>query len=174
MALLVLLPAFRNSIGLPLCHSLQRSVILFIGSLPMKKTALILLQISGYLILLGGLLDFLAPFFSNALPASHLRFLKLKNELTTPGLTNLDHALLGAIGGCLIGVGIGSLTITYTSLSKNNRPALLGLLAMITISEGINASQIFVLSAPYFVFPLLCVLIAWLGAVFLWKAYKKV
>jgi hypothetical protein len=45
---------------------------------------------------------------------------------------------------------------------------------MITISEGINASQIFVLNAPYFVFPLLCVLIAWLGAVFLWTAYKKV
>ena len=139
----------------------------------MKKLGFTLLQSSAYLILLGGIVDFLMPFYSDSLPASHLKFLKLTNELITPELTNLDHALLQAIGGCLIGVGIGSLTIIYTSLAKNNRPALLGLLAMITISEGINTPEISMLNASYFIFPLLCVLIAWLGAGFLWMAHKK-
>ena len=140
----------------------------------MKKIGFILLQISAYLILLGGIIDFITPFYLNTLPSSHLKFLKLKDEVITPELKNLDHALLRAIGGCLVGVGLGSITIIYVSLSKNKKKALYGLLVMITISEGVNASQTFMINAPYFLFPFLCMIMTWLGGALWWFGSNRV
>ena len=138
----------------------------------MKKIGYILLQISGYLILLGGIADFAITFFTNSLPEPHLKYLKIKNEAVSFELKNLDHAFLRAIGGCLIGIGIGTLAIIYGSLKKKIKRPLIGLLSMVTIGEGINASQMFMLGSSYFVFPLLCVTITCMGAT-LWLIDTK-
>jgi hypothetical protein len=132
----------------------------------MKKIGFILLQISAYLILLGAIADFAMTFYTSSLPEAHLQYLKLKNEAVSVELKNLDHFFLRAIGGCLIGIGIGALTIIYGSLKKKIKFSLLGLISMVTIGEGINASQMLMLSSPYFIFPLLCVIITWTGATF--------
>ena len=84
----------------------------------MKKIGYILLQISGYLILIGGITDFAMTFCIDSLPEPHLKYLKIKSESVSFELENLDYAFLRAIGGCLIGIGIGTLTIIYGSLKK--------------------------------------------------------
>ena len=139
----------------------------------MKKIGYILLQIGGYLILLGGVTDFAMTFFSNSLPAPHLKYLKIKNEAASFELKNLDYAFLRAIGGCLIGIGIGTLTIIYNSLREKTIWPLIGILGMVTVGEGINASQIFMLSSSYFVFPLACIIITWIGTALWWIGDKR-
>jgi hypothetical protein len=138
----------------------------------MKKIGFKLLQIGAYLILLGGITDFAMTFYSNSLPAPHLKYLKIENEAASFELKNLDYAFLRAIGGCLIGIGIGTLTIIYNSLREKAKWPLIGILGMVTVGEGINASQIFMISSQYFVFPLLCIIITWLGAA-LWLIGEK-
>lgn len=139
----------------------------------MKKIGYILLQISGYLILLGGINDFAMTFYTNSLPEPHLKYLKIRNEAVSFELENLDYSFLRAIGGCLIGIGIGALTIIYGSLRKKIKFSLVGLISMVTIGEGINTSQMLALSSPYFIFPLLCVIITWIGATFWWIGNKR-
>jgi hypothetical protein len=137
----------------------------------MKKIGYILLQISGYLILLGGIADFAMTFYIS-LPEPHVKYLKIKNDAVSFELKQLDYAFLRAVGGCLIGIGIGTLTIIYSSLRKGIKLPLIGLLGMVTIGEGINASQMFMISSPYFVFPLICIIITWTGAT-LWLIGNK-
>jgi hypothetical protein len=132
----------------------------------MKKIGYRLLQIAGYLVLLGGVFDIAMTFYLNALPVTHLDYLKLKNEDVSVELKNLDNAFLRAIGGCIIGIGIGTLTIIYVSLRNRPKFSLIGILSMMTIGEGINATQMFLLRSPYFIFPLLCIIITWVGAMF--------
>ena len=138
----------------------------------MKKIGYILLQIGGYLILLGGITDFAMTFYSNSLPAPHLKYLNIKDEAASLELKNLDYAFLRAIGGCLMGIGIGTLTIIYNSLREKTIWPLIGILGMVTVGEGINALQIFTLGSQYFVFPLLCIIITWIGAA-LWLIGDK-
>jgi hypothetical protein len=57
----------------------------------MKKIGYILLQIGGYLILLGGITDF-AMTFSQTLCQPHLKYLKIENEAAPFELKNLDYA----------------------------------------------------------------------------------
>jgi len=129
-----------------------------------KKIGYILLQVSGYLILLAGIADFAMTFYTNALPVQHLKYLKIKAESVSLELTNLDHAFLRALGGCLVSIGIGTLALIYGGIRKKMKGSLAALLCMVTIGEGVNALQMFRLGSPYFVFPLLCVMAAWIGA----------
>jgi len=129
-----------------------------------KKIGYILLQVSGYLILLAGIADFAMTFYTNALPVQHLKYLKIKAESVSLELTALDHAFLRALGGCLVSIGIGTLALIYRGIRKKMKGSLVALLCMVTIGEGVNASQMFRLGSPYFVFPLLCVMVAWIGA----------
>ncbi len=139
----------------------------------MKKTGFILLQISGYLILAGGISDIAMTFFLNSLPEAHINYLQINKEAVSAELINLDFAFLRAIGGCLIGTGIGALTIIYTLLNKKVKWSLAGLVGMVTTGEGINASQMFMVHSPYFIFPVACVIIAWTGALLFWVGDKK-
>ena len=138
----------------------------------MRRVGYILLQISAYLILVGGIADLGLTFFADALPESHLKYLNIKNQMAPIELKNLDFALLRAIGGCLIGISIGALTIIYSGIRNKIKYTLLGLLTMVTISEGINFSQMLKVNSPYFAFPVVCVSFLWLGAI-LWHFGNK-
>jgi len=50
------------------------------------------------------------PFFTQSLPEAHLQYLHIQNGDIHIELKNLDAAFIYAIGGCLIGIGIGALT----------------------------------------------------------------
>ena len=139
----------------------------------MKRAGYILLQIAGYLILLGGISDVAMTFFMDSLPAQHLKYLAIKNDGVSQELKNLDFAFLRAIGGCLIGIGAGALTIIYGALRKKIKWALTGLLGMVTIGEGINALQLLMLNSPYFIFPLICVILTWIGGLLWWFGNKN-
>ena len=43
---------------------------------------------------------------------------------------------------------------------------------MVTIAEGINTLQLLMLNSPYFIFPLICVIITWVGGI-LWGVGNK-
>jgi hypothetical protein len=134
----------------------------------MVRVGFILLQVSGYLILVGGIADFTMPFYLANLPDSHLRFLGIDSKAASSKLRDLDFALLRAVGGCLIAIGIGVLTINLVRSSKNVKPSLVGMVSMVTLGEGINASQMFLIHSPFMVFPLMCIIVAWTGAALSW------
>lgn len=133
----------------------------------MKNIGYRLIQIAGSLILLGGLFDVLMTFILHNVPKSHVDYLKLKDGSITTELQKLDQALLRAIGGCLIGLGIATLTI-FSGRPKNmQRSSIFSTLSLITIAEGINGTQMILIHSSYFFYPLLCVLITWFGTLFL-------
>ena len=68
------------------------------------KAAQILLYLSAVLILVGGLYDLLTP----SPPPHHLAFLGVSAQEFDPRTASLLSALLRALGGALIGVGVGS------------------------------------------------------------------
>ncbi|MEP6844692.1 MAG: hypothetical protein ABI861_01755 [Panacibacter sp.] len=138
----------------------------------MKKFGYILLQISAYLIIAGGIGDLMMTFLFDSLPASHLTYLKVKSEAVSIELKNLDHAFLRAIGGCIIAIGIGALTIIYGPIRKGLKQPIIPLLCMVTIGEGGNSLQMILVDSPYFYFPFICVIITWSGVVFWWYGNK--
>ena len=83
----------------------------------------------------------------------------------------MDAAFIRTIGGCLIGLGIGALTMIYTVL-KQNKQSLFGLLGMVTMGEGMNSSQMTFVRSPFFFFPFFCVVIMWMGDILYWFGKK--
>ncbi|RTL57524.1 MAG: hypothetical protein EKK37_15930 [Sphingobacteriales bacterium] len=138
----------------------------------MKKTGFILLQISAVLILVGGIGDLTMTFFLDSIPGSHFRYLNLKNEPPSLQLKNLDFALLRTIGACLVAIGIGAFTIIHSGVRHKINYTIPGLITMVTLAEGINFSQMLKVNSPYSLFPLICILIMWAGAMLWWFGNK--
>ena len=139
----------------------------------MKKTGYILLQIAGFLILLGGIGDLITTFLMSSLPATHLHYLDIKSKILPPKLINLEFAFMRAIGSCLIAISIGALTIIYGPIRKGIKSALLGLVSMVTIGEGGNTMQMFIVESPFFEFPLICLILTWIGAILWWFGHMR-
>jgi hypothetical protein len=137
-----------------------------------KKTGFILLQIAAYLIVLGGITDLTMTFVIDSLPASHLSFLHIKKNDVSPELKNLDHAFIRAMGTCLIAIGIGALAIIYGPISKGERWSILILIVMVVFGEGGNAVQMLLIESPFFIYPLACLTILLIGAMFWWVGNK--
>jgi len=66
---------------------------------------------------------------------AHLDYLNISSQEVSPQLRNLDLGFMRGIGGFIVAVGIGSLTLLYTSVKMDNRLALWGMLLMITIDK---------------------------------------
>ena len=139
----------------------------------MKKVGYILLQIAACLVLLGGMADLLMPFFIHSLPEAHAKYLRLNNEDVSLELINFDHAFIRAIGGCLIAIGIGMITIIYGALKTQTRSVLIPLLLMVTTGEGINTLQMLSIHSPYFFFPLICLIFTWVGGIVWWVGNSR-
>lgn len=136
----------------------------------MKRTGYIILQVAVYLILLGGIGDIVYTFSVESLLPPHLEYLQLSPSDVSPQLRNLDLAFMRGIGGFLIALGVGALTLLYTSVRQGNRQAMIGLLAMITIGEGGNTLQMYLIDSPFFMLPLTYVVCCWVGALLWWFA----
>src|SRR5437763_12168575 len=84
-------------------------------------------------------------------------------------LISLDHASIRAVGGCLVAIGIGMITIIYSALKTEAKSVLIALLLIAATGEGINTSQMLLIHSPYFFFPLICIIFTWAGGI-LWSA----
>ena len=138
----------------------------------MKKFGYITMQVGIYLILLGGIGDIIYSFSVDTIIPAHLDYLKISSEEVGPQLRNLDLGFMRGIGGFIIAVGIGALTLLHTAVKAGNQLALAGMVLMVTIGEGNNALQMFLLDSPYYLMPLFYVILFWTGVV-LWSAGKE-
>lgn len=131
----------------------------------MKKTGYIILHIGTYLIILGGLVDIGYTFLVSGIIPAHMDYLKINDQEISLELKNLDLGLLRAIGGLLVASGIGALIILTGQVKNGNKPALLGVIFIMTIGEGNNALQMYLLGSPFFAFPLGFLALIWIGGV---------
>lgn len=135
----------------------------------MRKAGSLLLQLSACMILAGGTVDLTLSFLSHFLPETHLMYIKLKSAAVSQELVAMDHAFMRVIGGCLIGIGIGALSIIYAALEKRRTGPLAALLCMVTVAEGMNAAQLLYIHSSLFFFLLACVISMWTGGVLWWR-----
>jgi len=138
----------------------------------MKKTGYIIMQVAVYLILLGGIGDIIYTFSVETIIPAHLDYLKISNQEVSPQLRNLDLGFMRGIGGFIIAVGIGALALLYTSVKSGNRFALWGMLLMVTIGEGNNVLQMILLDSPFYVMPLIYLILLYVGTI-LWFVGNK-
>lgn len=108
--------------------------------------------------MLGGCFDMLLP----SVPGNLLAYLKISRAELTPELSNLLLGLFRALGGCLLAIGFGALTIINGPLQRQERGAAPTLLILIGLSETINASQMWRFNSPFY-FPLAFVALTLLG-----------
>ena len=113
----------------------------------------------------GGLVDIGYTFSVSGIIPAHMDYLKINDQEISLELKNLDLGLLRAIGGLLVASGIGALIILTGQVKNGNKPALLGVIFIMTIGEGNNALQMYLLGSPFFAFPLGFLALIWIGGV---------
>lgn len=124
-----------------------------------RRAAQILLYLSAVLILVGGLYDLLTP----SAPPHHLAFLGVSAQELDPRTASLLPALLRALGGALIGVGVGSLILINRGVCQGHRWATVALVLMVGLTEGVNAGQMHSVGSPYWA-PLTFICLMTIGA----------
>ena len=129
----------------------------------MKKPGYIILHIGTYLIILGGLGDIGYTFLVTGIIPAHMDYLKITEQEISAELQNLDLGFMRAIGGLLVASGTGALIILNGQVKNGNKPALLGVLFMMTIGEGNNALQMYLVDSPFFAIPLSFLVLIWIG-----------
>lgn len=110
-----------------------------------RRAAQALLYLTATLVLLGGLYDLLAP----VPQPHHLSFLGVSAHELDPRTASLLSALLRALGGALIGVGVAALVLINRGVCRGHGWATVTLVLLIGISEGINAVQMYSVGSPY-------------------------
>ena len=136
----------------------------------MKKTGYIIMQIAVYLILLGGIGDIIYSFSVETIIPAHLDYLKISDKQVSPELRNLDLGFMRGIGGFIVAVGVGALALIYSGIKQGSKQALWGMLAMISIGEGNNVLQMYLLDSPFYLMPLTYIILLWIGALLWLKA----
>jgi len=106
------------------------------------RAAIIILDISAALIACGGLYDVFMP----RLPAN------LREKCgNNPEAQTLVRALLRALGGCLVAIGIGIAVLVNGGVQHGEHRALVVVLLLILPSEGMNALGMWRVKSPYYV-----------------------
>ena len=129
-----------------------------------QNPGLKILNCAAVLVMLGGCFDMLMP----AVPSNLVGYLKLAKADMSPQLSFLLLGLLRALGGCLLAIGITGLFIINGPVKRGEKWASCALLILISLSEGVNASQMWRFGSPYY-FPLGFVALTVLGITMLPK-----
>lgn len=108
----------------------------------MHRAAIITLDVSAAFITLGGLYDVFTP----RLPANLLKPCGDSADART-----LVRALLRALGGCLVAIGVAVLVLANGPLARGERWALGMILLLVVPSEGLNALGMWRVKSPYYV-----------------------
>jgi hypothetical protein len=122
---------------------------------PVHRAAIITLDISAALIASGGLYDVFTP----RLPANLRERCGHNEEAQT-----LVRALLRALGGCLVAIGIAVAVLANGPVLRGERWGLLLVLVLVVPSEGLNAAGMRRVSSPYY-FPIGFILLTVAGIV---------
>ena len=130
-----------------------------------RKVGLIILNCAAVFVMVGGCFDMLMP----TVPSNLLRYLEITKTEASPQLSSLLLGLLRALGGCLLAIGITAILIINGPLKRGERWAPWALLIMISVSEGVNASQMWRFGSPYYA-PLAFVALAVVGVVIFRRA----
>jgi hypothetical protein len=113
----------------------------------------LILNLTAALITLGGLYDVLTP----RLPPNHVE----RCQGNARAL-ELVRALLRALGGCLIAVGIAVLILVNAPASREEMWALWAAFLLVALAEGLNAWGMYKVGSPFY-FPLAFVMLAAVG-----------
>ena len=124
------------------------------------RLALVVLNLSAILVLLGASYDLLTP----SLPAQQLVFLGVAENQLDPRTAQLVLALLRALGGCLTAIGIGTLFLVNYGVRRGRNWAAIAVLVMIGMAEGLNSVQMYRVGSPFWA-PLIPVGLTVLGVV---------
>jgi len=123
-----------------------------------RRLSLALLNASALLVVVGGLYDVLTP----GVPSHEIEFLRSMGEQPGPASLRLFRELLRALGGALIGVGVGMFALVNLPFRRGERWAAWTIGVLICASEGINAVGMARVGGPFWA-PLTFVLLALLG-----------
>ena len=121
------------------------------------------MQISCVFMILGGLSDMIYPSMAEGLLSHHAQFIDISSDNVTPNLILLDHALIRALGGLLIGLGMTGFWLLKSQKTHPNKHAVWAVVIAISIGEGNNAYQMLLIETSFFLFPAFVVVMTLVG-----------
>ncbi|MDZ4714177.1 MAG: hypothetical protein SH819_01800 [Cytophagales bacterium] len=145
------------------------AIVAIVARMPVRKMGYTILQIVAIAVFCDGLMLLIFTFSSTSLPNAHIKYLQLGAEEVSRNLMRLDFALLRALGTTLMAVGIGAWVLLHGPVRQGNKSAMIGLVVMITLTEGNNSLQMYILDSPFFIYTLTLVLLTWTGAPLWWR-----
>ena len=111
-----------------------------------RKFGVGLLYVAGCLVIAGSMYDLFVP----SVPATHLAYLGVTPPTMDPKFASLDLGLLRALGGCLLAIGATALVLVHGPIRRGERWAMLALVMLIGVSEGINSYQMARFGSPFY------------------------
>lgn len=132
----------------------------------MKRFGYRLMQVALIMIIAGGVGDIAYSFSVETMIPAHIDYLGIAEADVSPRLKALTLGFMRGLGGFIIATGVGALCL-LKNLEDDRALPLWGALIMVTVGEGNNALQMFLLDSPFYLAPLCFVILFWGGAV-LW------
>lgn len=111
-----------------------------------RWAGLALLNIACVLVITGALYDLLVP----SLPPNHLAYLGAADHRLNPGYAALDLAMLRAIGGCLLAIGVTALVLANGPTRRGEAWARVAVAVLVGVAEGNNAYQMYPFDSPWY------------------------
>ena len=140
------------------------------GGHPMRrKIGMGLLYVAGSMVIAGSMYDLFVP----SLPANLLAYQGVTHATIDTRVATLDLGLLRALGGCLLAIGATALVLVQGPIRRSERWALLTLVMLVGVSEGINSYQMARFGAPFYA-PLTYMGIMLVGVGLVWSANRSV
>ncbi len=134
-----------------------------------RKIGMGLLYVTGSMVIAGSLYDLFVP----TVPANLLAYQGVTQATIDPRDADLDLGLLRALGGCLLAIGATALVLVHGPIRRGERWAMLALVMLVGVSEGINASQMIRFGSPFYA-PLTFVGIMLVGVGLVWSMSRSV
>jgi hypothetical protein len=133
-----------------------------------RKIGLSLLYVAGSLVIAGSMYDLFVP----TVPATHLTYLGVTPATMDPKFAALDLGLLRALGGCLLAIGATALVLVHGPVRRGERWAVLALVMLVGVSEGINSYQMARFGSPFYA-PLTFVGLMLIGVGLVWSGSRS-
>ncbi len=133
-----------------------------------RRIGLGLLYIAGSLVIAGSMYDLFVP----TVPSTHVTYLGVTPETMLPKFAALDLGLLRALGGCLLSIGATALILVHGPIRRGEHWAMLALVMLVGVSEGINSFQMARFGSPFYA-PLTFVGLILIGVGLVWSSSRS-
>jgi hypothetical protein len=132
-----------------------------------RQLGLGLLYAADCLVIAGSMYDLFVP----TVPANLLAYQGVMQATIDPRVAALDLGLLRALGGCLLAIGATALVLVHGPIRRGERWAMLALVLLVGVSEGINSYQMALFGSPFYA-PLTFVGLTLSGVSLVWSASR--